>query len=105
MNFNNRLVKEKTIWESNKNTAKILKTKESELAAARKWKGKGGLIEGIHYKKTNKNNKRSPIKYNLQETCKNFYGVKLTTFIHPNFDYNLYLAKEFDKANKTNLSR
>ena len=100
MNFKNRLVKEKIVWESNKNTAKILKTKESELAAARKWKGKGGLIEGKHYIRTNKNNKRSPIKYNLQETCKAFYGVDLYLFTNPNFNYNLYVYEEWEKMNK-----
>jgi len=97
MNFQNRLIKEKVVWESNKNTAKILKTKESELAAARKW---GELNEGKHYIRTDKNNKRSPIKYNLQETCKAFYGVKLSLFINPNFDYHLYVNKQWEKINK-----
>jgi len=100
MNFKNRLLNEKVVWESNKNTAKILKTKESELAALRKWKGKGRLIEGKHYVRTNKNNKRSSIKYNLQETCKALHGVELSLFTNPFFNYDLYVYKQWEKINK-----
>ena len=110
MNFQNRLVKQKRkviqepnyTWASTAKTAEILKVSAAKLYEYRKKNKRNQLIEDIHYKRDNNRftDIGSPIKYNLQKTCKRIHFIDYEIFTEPNYKRSEHLDKIYREIDK-----